>query len=573
MRLTQAFFPTLKEAPTEAEVVSHSLMVRAGLIRRLAAGVYIMLPLGLRVQKKVEAIVREEMDRAGGQEVLLPVLLPAELWRETGRWEEYGKELMRLQDRHERDFCLGPTHEEVITDLIRREIRSYRSLPLTLYQIQTKFRDEIRPRFGVMRGREFTMKDAYSFDRDDKGAEESYHRMYDAYTRIFTRCGLQFSSVEADPGIIGGSFSHEFMVLADTGEEAIVGCGGCHYAANVEKTPFSTGASAEETGPKVAELEKVFTPNLKTAEEVAAYLKSDLHDLAKTLIYQADGNLWAVMIPGDCQVNQLKLKNSLGAADLSMADPETTERVTGAPVGFAGPIGLKDIPIVADHTLSDRENLIVGANEADHHYRGAKPGRDFEVREYTDLRLARTGDPCPRCGKPLALRRGIEVGHIFKLGTKYSQTLGATFLDAQGQERLSIMGCYGIGIGRTIAAAIEQNHDERGIIWPMPLAPYQVVIIPVNTEEPSVMKTAEDLYARLQGEGLETLLDDRDERAGVKFKDAELIGIPLQVIVGVRNLKAGKIEIKRRRDGATSLASLEEVLTAVLQIVKEPLPS
>jgi prolyl-tRNA synthetase len=341
----------------------------------------------------------------------------------------------------------------------------------------------------------------------------------------------------------------------------------------VEKALFSTEASAKEPGPKAAELEKVSTPNLKTAEEVAAYLKSDLRDLAKTLIYQADGNLWAIMIPGDRQVNPLKLKNSLGAADLSMADAETAERVTGAPVGFAGPIGLRDIPIVADHTLSGRESLIVGANEADHHYLGAKPGRDFEVREYTDLGLAQAGDPCPRCGKPLALRRGIEVGHIFKLGTKYSQALGATFLDAQGQERLSIMGCYGIGIGRTIAAAIEQNHDERGIIWPMPLAPYQAIIIPVNTEDPSVMKTAEDLYARLQGEGLETLLDDRDERAGVRFKDAELIGVPLQVIVGVRNLKAGKVEIKRRRNGETSLASVEEALTAVLQIVKELLPS
>jgi prolyl-tRNA synthetase len=424
-----------------------------------------------------------------------------------------------------------------------------------------------------MRGREFIMKDAYSFDRDEAGAEESYRRMFEAYTRIFTRCGLRFSAVEADPGLIGGSFSHEFMVLADTGEEAITRCESCGYAAKVEKTPFSAETSGGERGPEVVELQKVFTPNLRTAEEVAAYLGSQLRDLAKTLIYRADGDLWAVLIPGDRQVNELKLRNSLGAGDVSLAEAETIEAVTGAPVGFAGPIGLKDIPILADYTLLGRENLVVGANEADYHYQGAKPGRDFEIQRYLDLRMAQEGDPCPRCGRPLGLRRGIEVGHVFKLGTKYSQALGATVLNERGQERLAVMGCYGIGIGRTIAAAIEQNHDERGILWPMPLAPFQAIVIPVNTEVPAVTKAAEDLYGGLEAEGVETLLDDRDERPGVKFKDAELIGIPLQVIVGIRNLESGKVELKRRRDGAPSLLPLEEVTPSVLQMVKESLAS
>ena len=574
MRYSRMFLPTLKEDPVEAEVVSHTLMVRTGLIRRLAAGVYNLLPLGLRVQQRVEAIVREEMNRAGAQEVLLPVLLPAELWEETGRWEAYGKELMRIKDRHDRHFCLGPTHEEVITDMVRRDVRSYRDLPLNLYQIQTKFRDEIRPRFGVMRGREFMMKDAYSFDRDEKGAEESYWAMFEAYRRIFTRCGLSFSAVEAESGLIGGSFSHEFMVHADTGEEAIAACDACGYAANVERTPLSEEAVAVSREDELPESEprKIHTPDVTTAEDVARFFGRSLHGLAKTLIYEADGAPVAVMVRGDCQVNETKLKSHLNAIDLVLADEATTARVTGAPVGFAGPIDLKDgVPIICDYGVKGQNNLVVGANEADHHFEGVKPGRDFEIREFADVRSAREGDPCPKCGAPLRIIRGIEVGHVFKLGTKYSEAMGATFLDEKGESRPIVMGCYGIGIGRTVAAAIEQNHDENGVIWPVPIAPFHALVVPVNVKDDSVREAAEDVYAALSRASLEVLLDDRDERPGVKFKDADLIGIPFQVIVGPRNLAEGKAELKSRRDGAKELVDLNQTAEAVRRRVDEAL--
>ncbi|MFQ5911636.1 MAG: proline--tRNA ligase [Nitrospinota bacterium] len=577
MRYSRTFLPTLKEDPAEAEVVSHTLMVRAALIRRLSAGVYTLLPVGLRVQQKVEAIVREEMNRAGAQEALLPVLLPAELWRETGRWEAYGKELMRIRDRHGRDFCLGPTHEEVITDLIRRDVRSYRELPLNLYQIQTKFRDEIRPRFGIMRGREFMMKDAYSFDRDERGAEDSYRKMFEAYGRIFTRCGLSFSGVEAETGLIGGSFSHEFMVHADTGEEAITVCDNCGYAANVQRTPLCEEAGrlsgdAGGDGPADIEPRKVHTPGATTAEEVARFFGRDLSGLAKTLIYEVDGAPVAVLVRGDCQVNETKLKRLLRATDLVLAGEDTTEGVTGAPVGFAGPIHLQDgVPIICDYTVKGRKNLVVGANAADHHYEGVKPERDFEVSEYADVRFARQGDPCPQCGASLRIMRGIEVGHVFKLGTKYSEAMGATFLDEKGDARPIIMGCYGIGIGRTIAAAIEQNHDENGIIWPVPIAPFQGMVIPLNVKDDSVRKAAEDVYAELLRSGLEVLLDDRDERPGVKFKDADLIGIPFQVILGKRDLAEGVAELKSRRDGAKERVDLDQVAGTIHRRVKEAL--
>ncbi|MBI3024668.1 MAG: proline--tRNA ligase [Candidatus Tectomicrobia bacterium] len=565
MRFTRGFFPTLKEAPAEAEVVSHRLMVRAAMIRRLAGGVYTLLPLGLKAQRRVEQICREELGRAGAQEVLLPALNPAELWQKTGRWDLYGKELMRLKDRHGRDFCLGPTHEEVITDLVAREVRSYRDLPLNLYQIQTKFRDEIRPRFGVMRSREFTMKDGYSFDRDEAGAEGTYRAMVEAYRRIFRRCGLQFGVVEADPGAIGGSFSHEFMVMAGTGEEAIHVCGACEYAANAEKTPVSLRLP-EAAGGK---LEKVHTPGARTVEEVSALLGKSPHQLAKTLLYLADGKAVAAMVPGHRALNEVKLKNALGAADLFMADAETVQRLSRAEVGFAGPVGLGGARILADPSLQGRGGLVVGANETDYHYAGAQEGRDFRADAFADLTLAQEGDPCPRCAKPLAVRRGIEVGHVFKLGTKYSSSLGAGYLDEKGEARTIIMGCYGIGIGRTVAAAIEQNHDADGIIWPVPLAPYQVDVIPVNVADPPSRERAEAIYRALGEGGVEAVLDDRDERAGVKFKDADLIGFPYKLVIGPRGLKEGKAEVKSRRTGETQMLPLEGVAGALAARLRE----
>ncbi len=559
MRFTRAFHPTLKEAPAEPEVASHRLMVRASMIRRLAAGVYSLLPLGVRVQRKVEQICREEMNRAGAQEVLLPALNPAELWRKTERWDVYGKELIRLQDRHGRDFCLGPTHEEVVTDLVSREVRSYRDLPLNLYQIQTKFRDEIRPRFGVMRGREFTMKDGYSFDCDEAGAEKSFADMVEAYKRFFRRCGLRFSVVEADSGAIGGGFSHEFMVMADTGEEAISVCEKCGYASNVEKTPVKAALPAVEGG----KLEKVHTPGAHTIEEVSAFLGLPPHRMAKTLLYEVDGRTVAAVVPGDRELNEAKLKNALGAKQFFMADAETVQRVTNAEVGFAGPIGLEGVHVLADEAIRGRGGFVTGANETDYHYVGAEEGRDFRADAFADLTHAREGDPCPRCGSGLVIRRGIEVGHVFKLGCKYSEALGADYLDEKGESRSIVMGCYGIGIGRTVAAAIEQNHDEDGIIWPVPIAPYHVDVIPAKMSDAQCREKAEEIYGALGAAGVEVLIDDRDERPGVKFKDADLIGIPYMAVVGPRGLKEGKLEVKSRRTGETEFIPLEGAVQAL----------
>ncbi len=562
MRFSRGFLPTLKEAPAEAEVVSHKLMVRSGMIRRLAAGVYTLLPLGVRVQRKVEQILREELNRAGAQEVFLPTLNPAELWRKTGRWEVYGKELIRLKDRHEREFCLGPTHEEVITDLVAREVRSYRDLPLNLYQIQTKFRDEIRPRFGVMRGREFTMKDGYSFDRDEAGAEQSYEEMVQAYTRIFRRCGLKFSAVEADSGAIGGSFSHEFMVMADTGEEAITVCDSCGYAANVEKSPVRLKLPENEGG----ELEKVHTPGAHSIEEVSEFFSLPSYRMAKTLLYVADGEPVAAMIPGHRELNEIKLKNALDAVDIELADAETVEELTNSEVGFAGPVGLSDVRLVVDYAIENGGGLIVGANQTDYHYTGAREGRDFEASKFADLTVAQEGDGCPKCEAGLSIRRGIEVGHVFKLGCKYSESLDATYQDEGGETHTIVMGCYGIGVGRTVAAAIEQNHDEDGIIWPTPIAPYHVDIIPVRVND-ETMKICGDIYDSLESAGLDVALDDRDERPGVKFKDADLIGFPYKVVVGPRGLKERKIELKSRRTGDTQLVAINEAASFLKNLV------
>lgn len=565
MRISRLFLTTLREDPADAEVVSHKLMIRAGYIRKLATGIFSYLPLGLLALRKFERIVREEMQRAGAQEVLLPSVLPAELWRESGRWDAYGSLMLKFKDRHDREYCMGPTHEEVVTDLVRHEVRSYRDLPVNLYQIQTKFRDEIRPRFGLMRGREFQMKDGYSFDLDDAGAEKSYRDMFDAYTRIFERCGLRFSSVEADSGDIGGSFSHEFMVLAETGEDAVVSCAKCGYAANTEKAELT----APEPEPASAErppYRKVLTENMRTVEEVTAFLKVRPQDLIKTLIYRApDGRPVAVLARGDHEVNEIKLKNILGGEEPALADPALIQHVTGARVGFAGPVGL-GVTTLADHAVRAMPWAVVGANEDDHHLTGVVPGRDFSPGSYHDLRVAQAGDPCPRCGSGLSIHRGIEVGHVFKLDTKYSRPMKATYADAEGVEHPMIMGCYGIGMGRTLAAAIEQNHDENGIIWPMPLAPFEAIVLPLQAKNEEVARAAEELYRRLWDLGVETLLDDRDERAGIKFKDADLIGIPLRLSVSQRTLERGEVEFKPRAAGQVRFFKLEEAPQKVLEI-------
>ncbi|MBW2512721.1 MAG: proline--tRNA ligase [Deltaproteobacteria bacterium] len=569
MRYSQYFLPTLKETPGDAEVVSHQLMARAGMIRKVAAGVYDYLPYGLRAIRKVENIVREEMNRAGAIELLMPAVNPADLWQQSGRWQEYGKELLRFKDSKETDFCIGPTHEEVVTEIVRGTVNSYRQLPLNLYQIQTKFRDEIRPRFGLMRGREFIMKDAYSFDVDDAGADVSYKKMYDAYRRIFERCGLKFRAVEADSGAIGGSFSHEFMVLAETGEDAIVSCNCCDYAANVEKAELRA-PNGEAPAPAM-ELGKVATPNLKSIEDVAAFLNENPQKMVKTLMLQneREENV-AVLLRGDHKLNEVKLCNFLDCNHLQMADEALVRKLTGAPSGFSGPIGLT-CRVLADQELAIMSDFGLGANEENFHLTGANHGRDFQVEAFVDLREAMAGDPCPRCEGQLESWRGIEVGHVFKLGTKYSDKMHATVLDDQGKERILIMGCYGIGIGRTAAAAIEQNHDENGIIWPMPLAPFQVIVTLLNPNDETVMGAGEALYDQLVAEGLEVLLDDRDERPGSKFKDAELLGIPLRVTVGARGLKEQSFELQDRQTGEKSMLPVDGAAATIATQVRAAL--
>jgi len=557
MRLSKLFMPTLREVPADAEVISHQLMLRAGVIRKLASGIYSYLPVGLRVIKKIEQIIREEMNRAGAQEVLLPAVQPGELWEESGRWQEYGKELLRFVDRKQRPYCMGPTHEEVITDLVRGEIRSYRDLPRNLYQIQTKFRDEIRPRYGLMRGREFIMKDAYSFDATEEGAESSYRAMYEAYRRIFQRCGLEFRAVEADSGTIGGSFSHEFMVLADTGEDTIVSCGSCEYAANLEKAEVMAGDSGEPDASGFLDLEKVHTPNMRSIEEVTDFLKVDPSQVVKTLIYSTQDEPVAVLTRGDHEINEAKLRAYLKTQLLELAEPEVIEKATGAPVGFAGAVGLK-IRALADYSVRGMSNVVMGANEKDYHYLNANRGRDFQVREFADLRVIQETDPCPRCKGELSFFKGIEVGHVFKLGVKYSKTMKANFLDQNGAERPFIMGCYGIGVGRTAAAAIEQNHDDDGIMWPVPIAPFHVYILPIHVNDEATMRASEDLCAELEKRGLEVLFDDRDERPGIKFKDADLTGVPLRVTIGPKNLKANMMEIRSRFDGKSWLTPVDK---------------
>ena len=563
MRYSQYFIPTLKEDPADAEVVSQKLMIRAGMIRKVAAGIYNYLPLGLRCISKVENIVREEMNRAGAIELLMPAVVPSELWRESGRWDFYGKELLRFKDRADREFCIGPTHEEVVTDIVRRDVRSYKLLPINLYQIQTKFRDEIRPRFGVMRAREFIMKDAYSFDADVAGAEKSYNLMYDAYNRIFERCGLEFRAVLADTGNIGGSFSHEFMVLAPTGEDVVMSCGSCGYAANLELAETNWHESGMKGSKEDKTIAEVHTPGLKTVEEVAEFLKVRPSNLIKTMIVTADGQPVAALVRGDQELSLTKLKKAIGAEIVELATAATIEDVTGGKMGFSGPVGLA-IRTIADRSVVSMGSSVTGANKEDYHIINVLPGRDFELKETGDIRVASEGDMCPKCktGK-LSATRGIEVGHVFMLGTKYSEAMNATFIDSDGKEKPYIMGCYGIGIGRTVAAAIEQNHDENGMIFPKALAPFQVSVLPLKVKDEEIMSAAEKIYAELQKKGFEVIIDDRDVGPGFKLKDAELIGIPVHVAVGPRTIKEGEAELKLRKGGISRNVKLDEVAAEV----------
>lgn len=569
MRLTRFYIPTLKEAPSEADVASQKLMMRAGMIRKLAAGIYTTLPLGLRVIRKLENIIREEMNRAGAMEVFMPAVQPSELWVESGRWDVYGKELLRFRDRHDREFCFGPTHEEVITDLVRRDVRSYRDLPLNFYQIQTKFRDEIRPRFGVMRGREFSMKDAYSFDATDDGANKSYEAMRVAYTAIFTRLGLKFRAVEADTGQIGGSFSHEFMVLAESGEDTIAYCGKCEYAANVEKVEIKAPVNVETAG--LLPVEEIATPKMKTIEEVSGFLKISPEQLIKTLVYKTDtGEFVIALTRGDHEVNNVKLARAVKANEVTMADDAEVFKATKAPSGFLGPIGLSSVKIIADNAVRVMRNAVTGANKKDTHVLNVNHERDFPSATFADIRNVSSGDPCPRCdGGTMGLARGIEVGHIFKLGIKYSEAMRATFLDAEGKENPMIMGCYGIGVGRTAAAAIEQNHDDKGIIWPSSIAPFDVAVIPLNMDDEAVVKAAEEVYESLVKAGLDPIIDDRDARGGVKFNDADLVGYPVQVVVGKKSLAEGKVEVKNRRTGERISVSPDGAVVEVRKVLGE----
>ncbi len=566
IRYSRYFMPTTKETPSDAEVVSHRLMLRGGFIRKVASGIYTYLPAGLRVLRKVERIIREEMDRAGAIEVLMPTVVPSELWKESGRWELYGKELLRFKDRSEREFCLGPTHEEVVTDLVRREIKSYRQLPLNLYQIQDKFRDEIRPRFGLMRGREFFMKDAYSFDADDVGAADSYRKMYDAYCRIFRRLGLESRAVEADTGSIGGSSSHEFMVIADSGEDAIVSCSGCVYAANVEKAECLPVAGP--SGSAVGESRRVATPGKCTIEEVSAFLGIEPAAMIKTLLFDTDQGVVAVLVAGGYEINEIKVKNVLGAEWVRLAPEELVRELTGAPTGFAGPVGLS-ARILADHSVASIGAGVTGANERDAHLVDVVPGRDFVPSAYADLRSVAEGDRCPRCGGELRFSRGIEVGHVFRLGTKYSEKLAATFLDADGKEQPLVMGCYGIGVGRTAAAAIEQNHDGDGIVWPISIAPFEVYVIAVNVSHEGLAAECERVAEALSGKGYEVLYDDRIERPGIKFKDADLIGVPVRIVLGEKNFAEGFAELRDRKTGETERVALAEVVDRASALLEE----
>ena len=570
MLATKLYAPTLREVPSDADVVSQQLMLRAGFMRKTANGLYSFLPLGWRSIKKIEAIVREEMDRASAQEIMMPILQPAEIWKESGRWNAYGAEMMRINDRHDNEFCLGPTHEEMITTLVKNEINSYRQLPVNLYQIQSKFRDERRPRYGLMRSREFIMKDAYSFDVDEAGLDESYKSMYDAYTRIFTRCGLTFRPVEADSGAIGGSGTHEFMAIAEAGEADIVYCTKCDYAANIEIGKPGIMKQDEEA---LQELSVVDTPNASTIEAVAEMLNLPLHKTIKAVVFSIDGKVVLAIVRGDHEVNEVAVQHAvLGSVEPEMATPEELEKV-GLTAGFISPIGLKqteDFAIVVDESVMETYNVCGGANKKDAHYVNINPKRDFNVEDIiiAPIRLITKDDVCPKCGGALEHAKGIEVGQVFKLGTKYSEALQATFLDQNGRPNPMIMGCYGIGVSRTLAAAIEQYHDKNGIIWPRSIAPFEAVIVPINAKDEALMSTSQTIYTALQNAGVDVLLDDRKDRAGVKFKDADLIGYPLRITVSKNTLENNEVEIQIRKSGEALPCAIDSVADKVTELLQ-----
>ena len=571
MLATKLYAPTLREVPSDADVVSQQLMLRAGFMRKTANGLYSFLPLGWRSIKKIEAIVREEMDRASAQEIMMPILQPAEIWKESGRWNAYGAEMMRINDRHDNEFCLGPTHEEMITTLVKNEINSYRQLPVNLYQIQSKFRDERRPRYGLMRSREFIMKDAYSFDVDEAGLEESYKSMYDAYTRIFNRCGLTFRPVEADSGAIGGSGTHEFMAIAEAGEADIVYCTKCDYAANIEIGKPGIMKQEEEA---LQELSVVDTPNASSIEAVGEMLNLPLHKTIKAVVFSIDGKVVLAIVRGDHEVNEVAVQHAvLGSVEPEMATPEELEKV-GLTAGFISPVGLQqteEFAIVVDESVMETYNVCGGANKKDAHYININPKRDFNVEDIivAPIRLITKDDVCPTCGGSLEHAKGIEVGQVFKLGTKYSEALQATFLDQNGRPNPMIMGCYGIGVSRTLAAAIEQYHDENGIIWPRSIAPFEAVIVPINAKDEALMSTSETIYSALQEAGVDVLLDDRKDRAGVKFKDADLIGYPLRITVSKNTLENNEVEIQIRKSGEALPCAIDSVATKVTELLQD----
>jgi len=566
MRWSQSFIVTLREVPADADVISQKLMMRAGMIRKVAAGIYTYLPLGLRAMQKLEAIIREEMNRAGAVELLGPTIHPGELWMESHRWQRYGKELLRIKDRHERDFVYGPTAEEVVTDAVRNSLNSYRQLPINLYQIQTKFRDEVRPRFGLMRGREFVMKDAYSFHASAASLDETYEAMRGAYSAIFRRCALDNVAVEADTGNIGGSASHEFMVLAQSGEDAVVSCPSCRYGANVEKATSKFFLDEPDPAPAAA-IAELHTPGTQTIDDVGRFLGKPTSELVKTLVFDTDQGCLMVLVRGDREGNEVKIKNVSGVEWMEMMPDTRFQEATGGPVGYCGPVGTNAARVIADVSLKGRANWIVGGNKKDYHLGGANPGRDFPEPEYADVTTVVAGDPCPRCATPLEIHRGIEVGHIFKLGTKYSEPMNCVFLDETGERKPMIMGCYGLGVGRTVAAAVEQSHDDDGIIWPMPIAPYEVVVTSLGKEE-NVRAVAADVYEKLRAAGVDVIWDDRDERPGVKFKDADLIGFPLRIAVGAKSLANGQIEWSWRKDRVKHLGMPDDVLSTVIAEVE-----
>lgn len=563
MRVSKMFAPTLREVPAEAEVVSHQLLLRAGFMRKSTNGMYSYLPLAWRVLKKIENIVREEMDNAGAQEIMMPIMQPAEIWQESGRWGAYGAEMIRLKDRHNREYCLGPTHEEMVTTLIKGDVRSYRQLPMNVYQIQDKFRDERRPRFGLMRSRDFIMKDAYSFDRDEAGLDVSYKSMYDAYTNVFNRCGLTFRPVEADSGAIGGSGSHEFMVIAESGEAEIVYCTECDYAANVEKAEMHVIEAADEAALERAEVE---TPNCKSIADVCAYLNMPVEKSVKAVAYKSEKGLILCFVRGDHEVNEVKVINTCGVLEVEMAD-ENMLVEAGTCGGYMGPVGIdpEKVMVVVDHSVMQMHNFCCGANKEGYHMVNVNPGRDFTPTFVADIRLIQEGDPCPHCGGKVAKARGIEVGQVFKLFTKYSAAMNCTFLDENGKENPMVMGCYGIGVSRTMAACIEQNNDKDGMIWPVAIAPYEVLVVPVNTKDEASTAKAEEIYEVLKKAGVEAVIDDRNERPGVKFKDADLIGYPLRVVVGPKTLAEGNIEVKARRTGEVAMLPVDGDYVAAIK--------